>query len=142
MEHSHYSGTISVGGANFAVSQPDHLNLSAQRSHEFPSLGQEQIGNSTYHSRVGLVLPFRASLGPPPCSACSLAVAASKPTPSSRTLLNRLTRFLVHPILELSTNAAENAIRPVALGRKYERLGIRQSWDGEENSHLCCAVVV
>jgi transposase len=34
------------------------------------------------------------------------------------TLLNRLTRFLDHPILELSTNAAENAIRPVALGRK------------------------
>jgi transposase len=31
---------------------------------------------------------------------------------------NRLTRFLDHPILELSTNAAENAIRSVALGRK------------------------
>jgi transposase len=34
------------------------------------------------------------------------------------TLWNRLTRFLDHPILELSTNAAENAIRSVALGRK------------------------
>jgi transposase len=34
------------------------------------------------------------------------------------TLWDRLTRFLDHPILELSTNAAENAIRPVALGRK------------------------
>jgi transposase len=34
------------------------------------------------------------------------------------TLWNRLTRFLDHPILELGTNAAENAIRPVALGRK------------------------
>jgi transposase len=34
------------------------------------------------------------------------------------TLWNRLTRFLDHSILELSTNAAENAIRPVALGRK------------------------
>ena len=34
------------------------------------------------------------------------------------TLWNRLTCFLDHPILELSTNAAENAIRPVALGRK------------------------
>jgi len=33
-------------------------------------------------------------------------------------LWNRLTCFLDHPILELSTNAAENAIRPVALGRK------------------------
>jgi transposase len=30
----------------------------------------------------------------------------------------RLTRFLDHPILELSNNAAENAIRPVASGRK------------------------
>jgi Transposase IS66 family len=34
------------------------------------------------------------------------------------TLWNRLTCFLNHPTLELSTNAAENAIRPVALGRK------------------------
>jgi transposase len=34
------------------------------------------------------------------------------------TLWHRLTRFLDYPILELSTNAAENAIRPVALGRK------------------------
>jgi transposase len=34
------------------------------------------------------------------------------------TLWDRLTRFLDHPVLELSTNAAENAIRPVALGRK------------------------
>jgi transposase len=30
----------------------------------------------------------------------------------------RLTRFLDYPTLELSNNAAENAIRPVALGRK------------------------
>lgn len=30
----------------------------------------------------------------------------------------RLTRFLDQPILELSNNAAENAIRPIALGRK------------------------
>jgi transposase len=34
------------------------------------------------------------------------------------TLWHRLTRFLDHPILELSNNAAENAIWPVALGRK------------------------
>jgi hypothetical protein len=34
------------------------------------------------------------------------------------TFWNRLTRFLDHSILELSNNAAENAIRPVALGRK------------------------
>ena len=34
------------------------------------------------------------------------------------TLWHRLTCFLDHPILELSNNAAENAIRPVVLGRK------------------------
>jgi len=34
------------------------------------------------------------------------------------TLWQRLIRFLSYPILELSNNLAENAIRPVALGRK------------------------
>jgi hypothetical protein len=34
------------------------------------------------------------------------------------TLWQRLTRFLDYPVLELSNNLAENAIRPVALGRK------------------------
>jgi transposase len=34
------------------------------------------------------------------------------------TLWPRLTRFLDHPELELSTNLAENSMRPVALGRK------------------------
>src|SRR4029077_7409845 len=34
------------------------------------------------------------------------------------TLWHRLTRFLDHPILELSTNAAENSIPPIALGRR------------------------
>ncbi len=34
------------------------------------------------------------------------------------TLWTRLTRFLQYPELELSNNCAENAIRPVALGRK------------------------
>jgi hypothetical protein len=43
------------------------------------------------------------------------------------TLWNRLIRFLDNPVLELSNNWAENAIRPVALGRNYEQLGIRQS---------------
>src|SRR5664280_2788255 len=31
----------------------------------------------------------------------------------------KLTRFLEHSVLELSTNLAENSIRPVALGRNY-----------------------
>ncbi|HEY4046410.1 MAG TPA: transposase, partial [Acidobacteriaceae bacterium] len=34
------------------------------------------------------------------------------------TLWQRLTRFLDYPVLELSNNLAENAIRSVALGRK------------------------
>jgi len=34
------------------------------------------------------------------------------------TLWSRLSRFLDYPQLELSNNLAENAIRPVALGRK------------------------
>ena len=34
------------------------------------------------------------------------------------TLWQRLTRFLDNPVLELSNNLAENAIRPVALGRR------------------------
>ena len=34
------------------------------------------------------------------------------------TLWTRLTRFLQYPELELSNNCAENAIRPIALGRK------------------------
>jgi len=34
------------------------------------------------------------------------------------TLWSRLTRFLEYPVLELSNNLAENAIRPVALGRR------------------------
>jgi hypothetical protein len=43
------------------------------------------------------------------------------------TLWQRLTRFLDCPVLELSNNLAENAIRPIALGRNYEQSGIRQS---------------
>jgi hypothetical protein len=33
-------------------------------------------------------------------------------------LWRKLTEFLKHPILELSNNLAENALRPVAVGRK------------------------
>src|SRR5258707_11586288 len=34
------------------------------------------------------------------------------------TLWSRLSRFLEYPELELSNNLAENAMRPIALGRK------------------------
>jgi Transposase IS66 family len=43
------------------------------------------------------------------------------------TLWQRLIRFLDYPVVELSNNLAENAIRPVALGRRYDKSGIRQS---------------
>src|SRR5271165_3991444 len=57
------------------------------------------------------------------------------------TLWTRLTRFMEHPELELSNNLAENSMRPVALGRRYEQSGIRQSWNGEEDSHFDCPIV-
>jgi transposase len=48
------------------------------------------------------------------------------------TLWTRLSRFLDHPQLELSNNLAENSMRPIALGRRYEQLGIRQSLTSAE----------
>jgi transposase len=47
-----------------------------------------------------------------PCS------ALSKACQYALTLWKKLTRFLEYPELELSTNLAENSMRPVALGRK------------------------
>jgi transposase IS66 family protein len=47
-----------------------------------------------------------------------LSVIALKSCNYTLTFWNRLTRFLDHSILELSTNAAENVVRPVAMGRK------------------------
>ena len=44
--------------------------------------------------------------------------ASAKGCNYTLTLWSRLTRFLAYPQLELSNNLAENAIRPVALGRK------------------------
>ena len=46
------------------------------------------------------------------------ASALSKACQYALTLWKKLTRFLEHPELELSTNLAENSMRPVALGRK------------------------
>jgi transposase len=44
------------------------------------------------------------------------------------TLWSRLTRFLDYPVLELSNNLAENAIRPIALGRKnWIHLGSKEA---------------
>ena len=57
------------------------------------------------------------------------------------TLWQRLIRFLDYPVVELSNNLAENAIRPIALGRRYEQFGIRQSSLSLErkNSPVYCA---
>jgi transposase len=58
---------------------------------------------------------------------CQIEAARSSALPKSvlvkacnytLTLWTRLTRFLEHPVLELSNNLAENAIRPLALGRR------------------------
>src|SRR5208283_3491885 len=44
--------------------------------------------------------------------------ALSKACQYALTLWKKLTRFLEFPELELSTNLAENSMRPIALGRK------------------------
>ena len=44
--------------------------------------------------------------------------ALSKACQYTLTLWEKLTRFLEYPELELSTNLAENSMRPVELGRK------------------------
>ena len=46
------------------------------------------------------------------------ASALSKACQYALTLWKKLTHFLEYPELELSTNLAENSMRPVALGRK------------------------
>jgi hypothetical protein len=40
----------------------------------------------------------------------------------------KLTRFLEHPVIELSTNWAENSMRPIAIGRKnWLHLGSKEA---------------
>lgn len=52
----------------------------------------------------------------------------SKACQYALTLWRKLTRFLEYPELELSTNLAENSMRPVALGRKnWIRIGSPQA---------------
>src|SRR5438132_2846177 len=51
-------------------------------------------------------------------SAALPSSALSKACQYALTLWKKLTRFLEHPELELSTNLAENSMRPVAVGRK------------------------
>ena len=49
---------------------------------------------------------------------CLPASATAKGANYTLSLWQKLTRFLDHPELELSTNLAENSMRPIALGRK------------------------
>ena len=46
------------------------------------------------------------------------ASALGKAVAYTLSLWHKLTRFLDHPVIELSTNLAENSMRPVVLGRK------------------------
>ena len=50
--------------------------------------------------------------------------ALSKACQYALRLWKKLTRFLEYPELELSTNLAENSMRPVALGRNYAQSAI------------------
>jgi hypothetical protein len=51
-------------------------------------------------------------------------------------LWSKLTVFLKHPELELSTNPAENAMRSIALGRNYVQFSIMRSVWGMCLLHL------
>jgi transposase len=53
-----------------------------------------------------------------PQSAALPSSALSKACQYALALWNKLTRFFDYPELELSTNLAENSMRPMALGRK------------------------
>ena len=54
--------------------------------------------------------------------------ALAKACDYALTLWSRLTRFLEYPELELSNNQAENAMRPIALGRKnWVHLGSKEA---------------
>jgi transposase len=54
--------------------------------------------------------------------------AVGKAAKYTLTLWQRLTRFMEHPVLELSNNLAENSMRPIALGRKnWIHVGSRQA---------------
>ena len=61
-------------------------------------------------STTSTAMPLTYTISPPS--------QPPKPCQYALTLWKKLTRFLEHPELELSTNLAENSMRPVALGRK------------------------
>ena len=90
------------------LSQSDHHVLRLEKSQ--PLL--EQIKAGIQAARVG-ALPKSAL-----AKACDYTL----------TLWTRLSRFLEYPELELSNNLAENAMRPIALGRKnWIHLGSKEA---------------
>ena len=56
--------------------------------------------------------------------------AAGKATKYTLALWSKLTLFLEHPELELSTNLAENSMHPIAIGGNYVQFGIMDSRPG------------
>ena len=78
----------------------DHAARHALRQHHAPPLLEEIRNHILAMSKT--VLPKSAA-----GQACSYTLATWK----------RLTRFLDYPELELSTNIAENSMRPIAVGR-------------------------
>src|SRR6201993_480558 len=105
-------GTSGLSRAEFCrihgMSQIDRHVLRLKKSN--PLL--EQIKASIQAGRIG-ALPKSAL-----AKACDYTL----------TLWSRLSRFLEYPELELSNNLAENAMRPIALGRKnWVHLGSKEA---------------
>ena len=78
----------------------DHARRQALRQEKAPSLLEQIRSHILAMSKT--VLPKSAA-----AQACSYTLS----------IWTRLTRFLDYPELELSTNLAENSMRPIALGR-------------------------
>jgi hypothetical protein len=54
--------------------------------------------------------------------------AAGKAVSYTLTRWDKLTRFMKHPVIELSTNWAENSMRPISVGRKnWLHLGSKEA---------------
>jgi transposase len=93
---------------------------------------QEGLSQSERHAlRLDKSKPLLEELKPAIQAARADALpksALAKACDYTLTLWGRLSRFLEYPELELSNNLAENAIRPVALGRKnWIHLGSKEA---------------
>jgi transposase len=90
-----------------------HRTLVAQRAFGIPqvTLYGYSVGGGGLLDEIRSKIAAAQSIALPSC-------ALSKACQYALTLWKKLTRFLEYPELELSTNLAENSMRPVALGRK------------------------